>query len=155
MKNSRKNQGITLVALVITIIIMLILVTVTITIALNGGLFEYAGKAASETQNKKQEEQNWVNVATGQDYDQLIAKYTKDPSIKIIHFSLDAGGNFDNLTAEEGMTFEQWIESDYNNTTICIDENGIIRSRPGLTDHCYLSNDTILEDGATYRGFYY
>ena len=43
-----KNQGITLIALIITIIIMLILVAVSISLALNSGLFEKAGKA---TQN--------------------------------------------------------------------------------------------------------
>ena len=41
MKN---NKGITLMALIITIVIMLILATVTIG-AINGGLFDYAGKA--------------------------------------------------------------------------------------------------------------
>lgn len=45
----RPNRGITLVALVITIIIMLILATVTIG-AINGGLFNYAGKAVSEAE---------------------------------------------------------------------------------------------------------
>ncbi len=41
------NKGITLIALVITIVIMLILATVTIG-AINGGLFDYAGKAKRE-----------------------------------------------------------------------------------------------------------
>ena len=52
------NKGITLIALVITIVVMLILVSVTITMAVNGGLFEYAGEAVSDTQsaiNKEQE----------------------------------------------------------------------------------------------------
>ncbi len=48
MKNLRKNQGITLIALVITIIVMLILVAVTITIAINGGIFDYAKRARDE-----------------------------------------------------------------------------------------------------------
>jgi len=42
-----KNKGITLIALIITIIIMLILVAVTLTIALQGGLFEQAGRAGT------------------------------------------------------------------------------------------------------------
>ena len=45
----KSQKGITLIALVITIIVMLILVGVTITMAVNGGLFNYAGKAAKET----------------------------------------------------------------------------------------------------------
>ena len=51
-----KNSGITLIALIITIIVMLILVAVTINMAVNGGLFGYAGNAASETQIAKQNE---------------------------------------------------------------------------------------------------
>ena len=47
----KENNGITLIALIITIIVMLILVAVTITVAVNGGLFEYAGRAGRETQN--------------------------------------------------------------------------------------------------------
>ena len=41
----RKQQGITLIALVITIIVMLILVGVTITLVLNGGLIDRAKEA--------------------------------------------------------------------------------------------------------------
>ena len=52
-----KNRGITLIALVITIIVMLILVAVTITMAINGGLFENAGRAVGETQNELNKEQ--------------------------------------------------------------------------------------------------
>ena len=51
------NNGITLIALVITIIVMLILVAVTITMAINGGLFENAGRAVGETQNELNKEQ--------------------------------------------------------------------------------------------------
>ena len=53
MKYFRKNDGITLIALVITIIVMLILATVSIRIAVNGGLFGYAGKAVSETAHQQ------------------------------------------------------------------------------------------------------
>ena len=44
----KKSKGITMVSLVITIIVMLILVLVTVTMAINGELFEYAGKAKTE-----------------------------------------------------------------------------------------------------------
>ena len=56
------SKGITLIALVITIIVMLILVAVTIQIAVNGGLFEYAGRATGDTKNAIDEENN---LATG------------------------------------------------------------------------------------------
>jgi len=78
MKNSNKNQGITLIALVITIIVMLILVAVTITMAVNGGLFDYAKKAAADTNTRIAEEQDWANIGEGQDYEQLTAKYTRE-----------------------------------------------------------------------------
>ena len=52
----RKNKGITLIALIITIIVMMILVAVSVTVALNGGLFDTAKKASSETQLKADEE---------------------------------------------------------------------------------------------------
>ena len=45
------NEGITLVALIVTIIIMLILVSVTVTVAINGGLFEKARRC--ENRNRK------------------------------------------------------------------------------------------------------
>ena len=45
----KKQNGITLIALIITIIVMLILVAVTISVALNGGLFDKGEKAAFQT----------------------------------------------------------------------------------------------------------
>ena len=50
MKRTHKQNGITLVALIITIIVMLILVGVSVTVALNGGLFTTAEGARSKTQ---------------------------------------------------------------------------------------------------------
>ena len=55
------NRGITLISLVITIIVSLILVSVSITMAVNGGLFEYAGKAKRETQNAIDREQEMAS----------------------------------------------------------------------------------------------
>lgn len=57
----KSQKGITLIALVITIIVMLILVAVTITMAINGGLFDYAGRASQETNNAIQKEQTLGN----------------------------------------------------------------------------------------------
>ena len=63
MKKLNKQKGITLIALVITIIVMLILVAVTISMAINGGLFEKAGKATGDTKNAMNAEQA---LASGQ-----------------------------------------------------------------------------------------
>ena len=54
--NHTSNSGITLIALIVTIIVMLILVAVTIAMSVNGGLFDYAGKAVSDTQNAIEQE---------------------------------------------------------------------------------------------------
>ena len=74
---ARQNKGITLIALVITIIVMLILVAVTINMAVNGGLFEYAGKAVSETQNAIDKEQELANggITIGNTYYNSIDEY--------------------------------------------------------------------------------
>ena len=66
-----KNQnGITLVALVITIVILIILATVSISIALNGGLVDQAQAGADAYKAAQQDEalkitnvEHWVNKA--------------------------------------------------------------------------------------------
>lgn len=57
----KKDNGITLIALVITIIVMLILVVVTIRIATDGKLFDYAGEAAKKTQEEADKEKELSN----------------------------------------------------------------------------------------------
>ena len=62
----KKNQGITLIALIITIIIMLILVAVTIDVVVDGKLFDTAKDAVGQTNNKVGEEQNRVDELMGE-----------------------------------------------------------------------------------------
>ena len=59
----RKEQGITLIALIITIIVMLILVGVTVAFAMNGGLFRKAKEASDKTILAKDIEELTVAVA--------------------------------------------------------------------------------------------
>lgn len=63
-KKENTNNGITLIALVITIIIMLILASVTIKVAVDGGLFSYAKKANEETVIANEKEQVAVSYAS-------------------------------------------------------------------------------------------
>ena len=49
---ANKQNGITLIALIITIIVMLILVGVTVTVALKGGLFESANESTRQKEEK-------------------------------------------------------------------------------------------------------
>ncbi|MBO4815371.1 MAG: hypothetical protein J5507_00020 [Clostridia bacterium] len=60
----KKQNGITLIALIITIIVMLILVAVTINVALNGGLFDKAENAKNLTQ-KEVEREELISIAMG------------------------------------------------------------------------------------------
>ena len=92
------NKGITLIALVITIIVMLILVAVTISMAVNGGLFEYAGKATGDTNNAIREEQQ---LASG--------KVTIDNKV---YNSIDEYLNRNNKTEPEGPSEIVIAESD-------------------------------------------
>ena len=62
----RKNQGITLIALIITIIILLILVGVSINLAIKGDLFGSAEKAVSGTNDKVAQEQTRVDELMGE-----------------------------------------------------------------------------------------
>lgn len=70
MKKSRKNKGITLVALVITIIILLILAGVSITALTKSDLLENAKMAKNATENA----QNTENIALA-DYQEKIDQY--------------------------------------------------------------------------------
>ena len=47
---AKENNGITLIALIITIIVMMILVAVTVNLAINGGIFSTAKQAAKDTE---------------------------------------------------------------------------------------------------------
>lgn len=69
----KEQRGITLIALIITIIVMLILVGVTVSVALNGGLFDAAKKAASETQLASERETLQAAVVGSVDKDLKVA----------------------------------------------------------------------------------
>ena len=62
----KKNNGITLIALIITIIILLILVGVSINLAIKGDLFGSAEKAVSGTNDKTAQEQTRVDELMGE-----------------------------------------------------------------------------------------
>ena len=57
----KKNEGITLIALIITVIILVILTALTIDFAVDGKLFENSKKTVGEANNKLGEEQNRVD----------------------------------------------------------------------------------------------
>lgn len=57
---------------------MLILVAVTINIAVNGGLFEYAGEAARDTNEQIEAEQELANIPEGLNIQELIDRFTTE-----------------------------------------------------------------------------
>ena len=69
-------NGITLIALIITIIVMLILVGVTISVALNGGLFNTAQSAATNTIIESEKEQLLSAVVASMEDDAKV-NFTK------------------------------------------------------------------------------
>ena len=78
LKNINKsNNGITLVALVVTIIILLILATISIQSLTNTGLFEKAKEARDKTANAVE---NQAKTLNGFDYNESsygMLRYTK------------------------------------------------------------------------------
>ena len=122
IKMYKNNKGITLIALVITIIVMLILVGVTISMAVNGGLFDYAGKAVGYTNNALKEEQQIANggIIVGENWYDSIDDYLDEirsenqnggtTSTTEISFTIDGT----EYQAEDGWTWEEWCDSSYN-----------------------------------------
>ena len=60
-RKNKENQGITLIALIITVILLLILVGVSINLALKGNLFESTQKAVNGTNAKVDEQQTIID----------------------------------------------------------------------------------------------
>ena len=119
-KNGKAQNGITLIALVITIIVMLILVGVTISMAVNGGLFDYAGKAVGDTNNAIQAEQQLANggLAVGGVYYNSIDEYLEASGNK--GNGGNSVGNEEPITGNNGETFT----AVYTETKTYTDGNG-------------------------------
>ena len=71
----RNQNGITLVALVITIVILIILATVSISFAVNGGLFDKAQRGADMYKDSAEDEAQTLNVVD-KSFSNLMYKYT-------------------------------------------------------------------------------
>lgn len=134
-----KETGITLIALVVTIIVLLILAGVTLNIALNNeGLI---GRARNAKETYKQGEQN--DLAALERLDQYVEDY------ELISFYIDDV----EYKAEEGMTWEEWMESDYkpSNMTVSEDSNWILINGKGVNYNRYVQLDDIIMENVHYR----
>ena len=87
MKNFRKNQGITLIALVITVIVLLIIAGVTIaTLTGENGILTRVQEAKNKTEEAQKDEENIldsyedkINEYVGIDWDTVLANAKKHP----------------------------------------------------------------------------
>ena len=119
-RNYSKQNGITLIALVVTIVVLLILAGVSL-----NAIFSENGLI-----NRAKDAQNKMDQATQNDLAQLdeLDSWLEnqvngvEKGAKIISFTI----NSTTYKAEEGMTWRQWIESKYNTIgTITIGESRI------------------------------
>ncbi len=94
----KKNNGITLIALIITIIIMLILVAVTISILINSGLIGKAKEGAQKTKTAYEQEQR-----LGETINVDGVEYTLDEYLN----SLNGDGGSSTPKDKNGLTIAQ------------------------------------------------
>ena len=129
MKKLNKQNGITLIALIITIIVMLILVAVTTNMAINGGLFEKAGQATGNTKNAMNEEQALANgqiIIDGKTY-ASIDEYFNGTSFAMF----DTGTNV--ITKMYALASEGVMQWWYVTNNIAIDKILKYEGTPDLT----------------------
>lgn len=139
-KTKKTNNGITLIPLVITIVIMLILGAVTVSMTVNGGLFEYSGKAVDETQNAIDYEQKLAKgrIKKGGKWYASMNDYLKNKPMGItIENKLNIGisANYDVTTSTpateriianlSGIDGTVTYESD-NEDVAVVDDTGLI-----------------------------
>ena len=144
----KKQNGITLIALIITVIVMLILVGVTINVALNGGLFEKGSEAAKKT------EEDAI-------YEQAIMAMTLTDKGKIN--VNETYGKVKTALEEQGMRVSAMqnglftVEGKNGTYTYTITEKEIVKGKAGGsykfygTDEMYVvftPNEIILKDNA-------
>ena len=107
MKRTKTQKGITLVALIITIIVLLILAVVTIGAIQNDGIIKYAQNAKDNYAVAQVEESKILENSLN-----LMNQYAGSGETSIVK-TLDILG-FGEISYEEGMTWEEWCESEYN-----------------------------------------
>ena len=104
----KENKGITLVALVITVIVLLILAGTAISIAINGGdIFSKSTQAKDEWNEKVAEEETTI-----QNIIDMMDDVTSPKTFTWTGHNRNEGPV--TLEFTSGMTWGQWIESDFN-----------------------------------------
>ncbi len=163
----RKEQGITLIALIITIIVMLILVAVTVSVALNGGLIGKAQEAKSKTEEAQIQERDILTgrIKVGDTWYDSLDEYLKNnPSedqsegtlkvtLKVDEASVTgtqipvtvekvAKKEDETQTVEENLTYEWYYEE--NNKSTGVDKQHTfenLKEDQSYTLKCKVSDD--------------
>ena len=116
----KKQNGITLIALIITIIVMLILVGVTVNVALNGGLFDAATDAVARTQLELDAEQlrsavvGAVNLNGKVNFDKLNSNLPEGFTVENGVYTSKSGNKFsvgEDTNISNHKTLEQIVAS--------------------------------------------
>ena len=110
----KTQKGITLVALIITIVVLLILAVVSINAIQNNGIID---KTQGVTEKYNQAQTNEYGTLGG--YETMLNTY--NPSTNVEKFSFTISGT--TYYAEKGMTWGEWVESEYN-----VDDNKFVIS---------------------------
>ena len=146
-KEQNTNKGITLIALVITIIVMLILVGVTISMAVNGGLFDYAGKAAGDTNNALKAEQQLADggIKVGDEWYDSIDDYLEGKGWKTVYEG--EATNDENYEMFLPLVFEQGYK--YRMTVESLEEGGY----SGIVETLPIKKE-VLEEGIIFYNLF-
>ena len=136
-KKIKNNNGITLVALVITIIILLILATISIQSLTNTGLFKKAQEAKEKTQNAEENQAKTLN-----EYEDELNKYisgdVKTPIKKVT----------DNIDSVLSTTDNTKLEDAYGNK-IVVPAGFKIVSDSTTGNATTVNNGIVIEDATT------
>ena len=150
----KKQNGITLIALIITIIVMLILVGVSVTIALEGGLF---GTAKDVADRYEAEKANETKIATEEYIQGIIDSIggTGNPEGSGLEPGLYAADGTMTYTWEE-LLMERELSDGYEGQIIYV-ENGVFNtSYVGIEgvnySEDYLVGTLVLDDSVTTLG---
>ena len=140
INNKEREKGITLIALVVTIVVLLILAGVSINALFgNSGIIEKAKEAQDKMDKAVENDQEGINELTNWLDNQVNGtsggNTTETPSQKkIISFTIGET----TYQAEEGMTWGEWAESEYNTIGFEIDGADItIRDANGTITGTY------------------
>ena len=151
MKNFRKNQGITLIALVITVIVLLILAGVTIaTLTGDNGILTRAEQAKEKTEEAQEKESLELAVTSSKMEDVNKLEITKE---KLENAIKQQFGNNKKFSVEENGDGSFTVKFDDTNSFYYVSNQGTVNKkcdRKGLTigDYVEYAPDAVL-DGYT------